>query len=263
MSNVYSLPQSVSQNGNAAVAPNPIPSQPQVMPVSGNAVQQPVQPVNTAVQPVPSENAKPAPSFPSEAELQERVKETNSATMVTQELTQSQQVSVMSAPNPVSVSAPTPVSMSAPTPVSVTSAPTPVSSISTMSVNEGQYVAQYSSYPAQYDPNMYQPVYQQQYQQYQQQYQPVYQPQYQPMYMPQYQPKYQPQYQPPQQQQQVACPSCHTQLVPPAGAEIFKCPCGQVLRNPYVASSSSVSSDEQMKKKQRNQNLKDAGLGIG
>lgn len=239
VSNVYSLPQSVSQNGNAAVAPNPIPSQPQAMPVRGNAVQQPVQPVNTAVQPVPSENAKPAPSFPSEAELQERVKETNSATMVTQELTQSQQVSVMSAPNPVSV----------------TSAPTPVSSISTMSVNEGQYVAQYSSYPAQYDPNMYQPVYQQQYQQYQ----PVYQPQYQPMYMPQYQP----QYQPPQQQQQVACPSCHTQLVPPAGAEIFKCPCGQVLRNPYVASSSSVSSDEQMKKKQRNQNLKDAGLGIG
>ena len=61
----------------------------------------------------------------------------------------------------------------------------------------------------------------------------------------------------------MACPSCQTKLVPPAGAEIFKCPCGQVLRNPYVASSSGNMSREELKKKQRNQNLKDAGLGIG
>ena len=47
VSNVYSLPQSVSQTANTAVAPNPVPSQPQVVPVGGNAVQQPVKPVNT------------------------------------------------------------------------------------------------------------------------------------------------------------------------------------------------------------------------
>lgn len=35
------------------------------------------------------------------------------------------------------------------------------------------------------------------------------------------------------------------------------------MRNPYVASSSTGMSQEEMKKKKQSQNMKDAGLGIG
>lgn len=34
----------------------------------------------------------------------------------------------------------------------------------------------------------------------------------------------------------VQCPSCGTILAPPPGHELFKCPCGQMLRSPYYAS---------------------------
>ena len=59
-------------------------------------------------------------------------------------------------------------------------------------------------------------------------------------------------------------------LYPPAGAELFRCPCGQVLRNPYYQRPSTASqtnkkymSDEELKRQRRNQGLTDAGIGIG
>lgn len=36
---------------------------------------------------------------------------------------------------------------------------------------------------------------------------------------------------------QVQCPSCKTILAVPPGSELFRCPCGQVLRNPYYIPS--------------------------
>lgn len=59
-------------------------------------------------------------------------------------------------------------------------------------------------------------------------------------------------------------------LYPPAGAELFRCPCGQVLRNPYYQQPSTASksnknymTEEELKRKRRNQDLTDAGIGIG
>ena len=59
-------------------------------------------------------------------------------------------------------------------------------------------------------------------------------------------------------------------LYPPAGAELFRCPCGQVLRNPYYQRPPAASqtnkkymSDEEIKRQRRNHDLTDAGIGIG
>ena len=57
-------------------------------------------------------------------------------------------------------------------------------------------------------------------------------------------------------------------LYPPPGAELFRCPCGQVLRNPYYQRPPTASqtnkkymSDEEIKRQRRNHDLTDAGIG--
>lgn len=60
-------------------------------------------------------------------------------------------------------------------------------------------------------------------------------------------------------------------LYPPQGAELFRCPCGQVLRNPYYqrppeisqANQTKYMTEAELKRQRRNQNMTDAGIGIG
>ena len=63
-------------------------------------------------------------------------------------------------------------------------------------------------------------------------------------------------------QNQLRCPTCQTLLNIPQGTELFRCPCGQTLRNPYY----QLPPAEQKKSatsKSKNKDLVDAGIGLG
>ena len=197
-------------------------------------------------------NANPA--FPTEEELRQRLKNSQ-----------------------VSSSLPASSSSSTAPPISFSSTPSQLPS------NDGVYlrsgVAPYGPAPNQqqiYPPQVFVPggvpqgpVYMQPsvsyppYQQYPQYQQPVYV---------QYPPQPQPQYMPPQpgnaqsqtSEQRVRCPFCQTELFAPSGVEQFRCPCGQVLRNPYfVPTSTTAYTTKAGKGAKNNSDLVDAGLGLG